>query len=1112
MLELVLGASGCGKTYYSRQETMRAAIAGERPILIVPEQFSFESERAMLSLLGADKVGLSEVYSFSRLAEIMNDICGVRTGAMIDASGRAAAMCVALSQLGDHLDLYKGKRSSYFIEHLLGAVKEFKLYSLSPDMLKEAAALTDGSLKKKLDELSLIYSAYDAIVERCALDPLDDLNRLCDQLTQHRFFEGRTVIVDSFRSFTGQQLGVLSHIIAQSARCVVTVCSEDNSDENGLFASGNATVERLKAIAKKHSVAIAPPVRLYERHRYTSEALAAMESSVFRYSEQRISYDEPTSDITICKARDRYDEVEYCARECRRLLREEGYRCRDIAIIARSEDTYKDIVADAMEQQDIPCFMDRRIDTASGAVMQLVISALNAVVYGWQTDDLLRLLKTGLIEKAEQNAVDELENYCFVWSIKGSQWREPFIDSPEGFDNAPTESDQKRLESINKTRKLTVSLLTELSEGLKNTSGREMARAVYSMLENAGAATMLDKLSRQLPVSLKAEQEQLWRALMSLLDQIAAIVGDAHISPADFAELMSLMIEHCDIGHIPRGLDEVTFGGADRVRVTAPRAVFVVGVCDGEFPAAPSGSGVFTDDERKRLLALELPLADTMESQLLDERLLFYTTIASPSERLYVTYPQTGSDGQLYPSEGVGEILSCVPKAVQIEIDDSLQLSDIEGADNAFELSARHWNDGSTLSESLKAVLLDRAAYNQRMKEIESEQSGGLPALRSAETAGALFGNELYLSASKVEQFFSCRFKFLCEYGLRLKQKKRADLDSLSFGNVTHYVLEKLLGNNADSMDKLTDTAYVESMVAELLERYMNEQMGGTQARSKSLLYRVRRMKKTLSYLVVNIANELSDSDFRPIDFELPVGRDGRLIPADITAPDGTVIHITGKVDRVDLYERDGKKYIRIIDYKTGSKKFKLSDVLSGLNMQMLIYLSVLGDGSGSFAEQYRDAIPAGILYCPAYVSNVKGSHDISEQKLMEEQANDLKRDGLVFDDSDDFSIAQAMEKKLKGKYIPIKLKKDLQLDSRSVSRLISVNQYEIIKKYVRDKIRYMGGEVKKGNIQPSPVESSYDMCGSCDYYPVCRYSGLPTAIEKYDNTDTIDRMSRESE
>lgn len=1148
MLQLITGGSGCGKTYYTRQQVCELARNGKNPVLIVPEQYSFESERAMLAMLGAKDAHRVRVYSFTRLAEDVARKAGGSAGRRLDDCGRVAAMGLVLNRLGSYLNYYKGKRSSHFIEHLLDAVKEFKLCALGPTEIAHAAARADGRLCEKLSELALIYGAYDAVTAQIApvegehlsdilrqsgvykhlpnqpiLDPMDDLDRLYDQLQDVRFFDGASVYVDSFRGFTGQELRVLGRIMQQAELCAITVCSEPArysvEADSGLFATAHTTLGQLRGIAEKYDCRMLPDIVLSKRYRFTSEALSILECSIYRRDDDKLIYDQPTDELTIYEASDRYDELEFCARECRRLVREEGYRCKDIAIIARNESTYAPIAADALIQQGLPCFADLRVDASDSALMRFVLAALEAAQGNLRTADIMRCLKTGMIDGITPSDIAEIENYCYIWNVPTGGWEQPFEQNPDGMGASFSEETASRLERINEIRERLCGLIIPLRMALRTEKAAKMTAAVYQLVESSGAAICLERLSEGLSHTDAAELPQLWDLLIAVLEQLHAILGIGTCSADDFIAYITLMIKRADVGHIPHGLDEITFGGADRLRVNAPRAVFVVGALEGEFPAIPGSAGVFTDDERRRLREeLGVQVADTADARMLEERLLVYNAFSAASERLYITYPTAAGGALTKPSECIQEALSCIPNARRLRYGTLPLPKDIGSAEAAFELYARCLSDDSVLAASLREALYEHDEWRGRVEAVESAHNGDSPNAPGEEGTEALFGKHMLLSASRAETYHQCRYRFFCRYGLGIQPLRKAELDSLEYGTVAHYVLEHIFGGGSELEAIAVNRAETAERISALIEQYLQDELGGAQGKSEGFIYRLRAMCGSLTALTVNLAAELAASRFQPVSYELKIGRDQPVEPKVIRAHD-MIGHLVGSIDRVDMHESNGDTYLRVIDYKTGRKVFRLSDVLDGLNMQMIIYLSELCASRG-------DARPAGLLYCPAFSGYSDTGRIVTDSKLSSERDKALRRGGIVIEpqehlptdrpaEEDDLPVSRAMEPSLKGQYIPVTITKSGKtagmLSQQGRRTLVSGDQFELIGRYVRHRLRSMLEQVEAGRLCPDPIDSGRSSpCDICDYYAVCRYSGELRTVQKMDTQETLDAMKIE--
>ena len=1108
-IQFVIGTSGSGKTFYARQRAAHLAAEGKRAVLLVPEQFSFETERAMLQLLPPNLADRVEVCSFTRLSDRLAREAGGIAGKRLDQSGRAAVMNVAMTQVQDHLSLYAGnKKRQDLIKNMLSAVLEFKSCAISSDLLLEAAEKTEEAvLSQKLRELSLIYEAYNAVLSNIgSIDPLDDLSRLAANLEQIEYFCGTVVIADSFTGFTGQELAVLKKIIAQCDLFEMTLCCEDTEERPGkcdvsdLFATVYKTIDTLTEFDRDIQW-----LALDTHERFASEALKHVEAGIFR-AKSTEPYDKATDDVIIYEATDKYDEAEFIAREIRKLVRERGMRWRDFAIICRTDAEYKNQVLRALELQGIPYFCDRRSAVTNMPLVRFVMSALDIVNGRWRTEDIMRWLKTGMLKDVSMIDIARLENYCFVWSINGSKWKQDFNQSPYGYTDRTDEAEKEMLEKINASKACIVDLLNTFETAVKkeNVTGKELSTAVYLLIESAGCAQCIEQMLPRLSPQDAEAQGQIWNLLMNILDQLAGILGDTIISFREFSDLLCLMLGLCDVGEIPQGMDEVVFGSADRMRTSGIKAVFVAGANEGIFPLIPEQTGVFTDSERKQLISLKLPLAGDSTDTAFNEQFIAYSAMTCASEKLYVTYSKSCNGEQLYSSEIVTELSRIIPDCQRRYHSDNITLDMIENDDAGFLLAAASLNADSAFSGALVSCFASREQYADKIGVVKDAviRSASMQrklTLQNKETAFSLFGRNINISASKAESFYKCKFQYFCQYGMKATPRRRAELNPLEYGSVVHFVLENLLRDH--DIGELCTREDLNGLITEYLTQYLNDVMGGADMKSARFIYLFRRLSHSLTIMVRQLCEDFAKSLFTPKSFELSIdGTDVKPLPIPLS--DGTHLSIGGKIDRIDIYQKDGIKYIRVVDYKTGPKDFVLSDLLSGLNMQMLIYLDIICDSDLTG----QDYAPAGVIYSPAAMRKISGER--GKTSVKDEHREMLKNNGLIVDDTDVINAMEiGMQKKVdKNANASIKGGETFRSNATYVA---DTKQFNVIRNYVRSLLREMGEALHRGEIGAFPAKGTYDACEYCDYRIICsqeqKCSGR--TISKKSMTETLQLM-----
>ena len=413
---------------------------------------------------------------------------------------------------------------------------------------------------------------------------------------------------------------------------------------------------------------------------------------------------------------------------------------------------------------------------------------------------------------------------------------------------------------------------------------------------------------------------------------------------------------------------------------------------------------------------------------------------------------------------------------------------------------AKKWHENSPEAEALRQYFKGKEEYRTRIEAIERATDEGSFAFRDKKKALALFGRNMVFSASQMEVYYQCPFKYFCQYGVHASPRLKARLDPANSGTIIHHCLETVLGNHKGrEFLQLTDEELRDEIRA-CLKEYIEKNMGGSEDKTERFNYLYMRTDKILRHIMERIIAEFRDSDFEMCDFELKIGKGGDVEPQLITLKEGTV-QIKGFVDRVDKLDLNGKRYIRVIDYKSGSKEFVLSDVLYGLNMQMLLYLVSIVRSKEGF---YKDSIPAGVLYFPANIKPVPGEREESEEIRKKNMYSLSKMNGMLVGDE---VVIEKMDKEKQGLFLPAKF------DSKGSVKgnFISLNQFKKLSEYMDKLIRNMGDSVQEGKIPAKPAlgPTHSTTCEWCDYGEVClREKGEYRYIEKMKHDDALRMIS----
>lgn len=1079
MLNIITGRTGSGKTRYIR--SLAAEIAqnsSDKAVIIVPEQFSFETERGVLELLGNEKINNVEILSFSRIAERLLSLYGKLQKKTADDGTRAVLMSLAVETLQDKITVFsRYRKSPALIGNLLDFYREMKKCCITSEELAELSEkVKKTTFSKKLNELSLIFECYDALITQNFQDDCAYLDILYDLLDEVSYFKGKTVFVDAFSGFSAQEYKILERILSQADETYVTFCCDTskNNERYELFYNAQTEIKKLKAVANRASVKIAPEKVLYANHDYKAEPLNILEENIF--TSNGLKYDENCDCITLMPRRSKTDECDSVAAEIKRLVREENYRYRDIAVIERSEGVYKNELVSSFRKYGIDCFEDNRQPILTQPLMVFVLALFDILVDGLQTETVLRFLKTGLFGfTVEEIAL--IEDYALIWKITPSQWRNEWTGNPRGFGVELTDEDKKILEDINKLREKIVAPILALKKRITDTNGETISREIFTFLRTWGVDENLKKFTAVLEnngeIDLALEQGRIWRILAEIIDSLYSATGKAAMSVARYKELFEILVSTKDLGQIPNGIDEVIIGSADRIRAAAPKAVFIVGANTGVFPMESSGGVLLSDTERCELIENGADLVSNLEYNSVSERFIAYHALTLATEKLYISYSAIDSaSASLTPSEIVGEIKSIFPNC---RMYNECATNKIESRKSAYTVFAEEKDTssvfGATLYEYFKnngltAELAMLEKINKKEFKLENE-----------ELATALFGKSMYISASKTEKFYKCPFGYFCEYGIKAKPRREAEMDPAQTGTLVHFALERFLRENPKDEFTKFDVETVREKINEIIDGYVLERLGGYSDATASFIRTINLIKENTVRIVLHLVDEFSHSRFVPVDFELSINNDGDIAPYLINLENGGTVKIIGSVDRVDAYKTNENTFIRVIDYKTGGKKFDLSEVFGGLNMQMLIYLFAIWQNG---AERYENVLPAGILYFQAKSPRISSSMLSRDADVLAAKAKmnaNLKMSGMVLNNID---VIDAMEKDGVNVFIPAKLDKN----GNAAGNVISIKSLEALRDKVNSNIRNMAESLQMGAIHALPTK---DGCDYCKYRDVCK-------------------------
>lgn len=1066
MLQFVIGPAASGKTTAIHNMIKAQQNEKEPLILLVPEQNTFETERAMLEKFGGGFMSKVNVLSFTRLCETAGQLYGGIAGFSVDDSQRNVLMARSIKKLSPQLKVFSKYISSpSFISQMVSIVKEFKTAGVSSSMLISVCEkLKNSNLREKISEIAIIYATYNDILKGIYIDPLDELENFYQKAIEHSFFKGKTIYIDAFKGFTGLQLKILKLMILHAKKVVISFCCrpKENTEGVDVFSNIYETIEKLETYAKEHNVDVAEPFMLSKPF-YASEELLTLEESIF--SNRQFVYDDKTDNVKIVSFDSPVKEIEYVFKTIHRLVRTQNYRFKDFVIIGRDISKYERRITLASNKYNTPCFLDKRRNLMLSPVARFVLALLKSA-HSLNSENILALLKTELFEITVEE-LSKIEEYVYIWDINGDAWTQEWNMNPSGLASVKEKDLEKvnqRLKQLNDIRKRIIIPILALKKAFSG-DAENISKSVYDSLMtlkvNAGIKLLCSEYLQRGDTENADFVMQSWDSVMQLLDNMVRCYGKEEVSAEEYINMLELSFNSCSIGSIPRTLDEVACGSADRIRPARPKVVFAIGMNLGEFPQTATDGGILLRNDRVVLCENGVEISDRFKKSVIDENFLVYSALCCASEKVYILRHTANYDGTVNEESSVFSKLKTIFKNSSDDLNNALP----ETVDEGFSRYAEIKNSPTELSCVLDEIYKTNNLYKLRYDALNSLQTR-VERRITEEICDKLFGNKLKLSASKIEVYNKCPLSYFCSYILGIHRLQKAELDSLQRGTIVHFVLEKVISDYGENFANAKPEE-IDEAVDCAMDSYLKTVSGYEFLKSFDFRFAYSEMAKTLKILLKYMVEQFKNSDFIPDAFELTIDtKEGKIPSLVLRFMDENDVVLNGQIDRVDVLRmQDGRELVRVVDYKTSSKEFHLSDVLYGQNLQMLIYLYALCNIQGS---AYSNMEPAGILYMPS-----KRGTETSEN------SNNLAMNGMILAEND---IVKAMDKEGEGRFV---FKKSTR--KRKNNPMITAEDFETIFAFLEGKIKSTATNIRKGVFDLKPCDGRSDSaCKYCDFKTVC--------------------------
>lgn len=1092
-LKLIYGRSGSGKSEFCFRDIAKN-INKEKIYLIVPNQMALMAEKKLMEITNNVSLINTEVITFNRMAfRVRNEIGGAKK-TNLSKSGKAMLLYDILRKQKDSLN-FLGK-SAENVDIIGNSITEFKKHRIDINKLKEECNNTDDMyLKLKLNDMIKMYEEFESSIQNRFLDENDVLDILNTQIVESNQFKNSIIYIDEFVGFTTQEYQIIAKLLQIAKQVNITICTDnliqDEEVDKDIFYASKNTGIKLINIAKEYGIEIEDDVKLTQLYRFKNDELKHLEGNFYNIPYKK--YEEEPKNIKMFLANNQYSEIEHIASQIVKLVRNEKYRYKDISVITKNLNIYSSLIKVIFSNYNIPVFIDEKRELSENIIVKFLISVLEICSKNWSYEAVFNYLKTGFVN-IDREEIFKLENYCIRWGIKGNKWyREDW--NYLGKD----EYTQEELERLNELRRIIVKPIRNLQEKAKKDSTfLNLTKILYEFLQEMKLEETIrlkiNKLEEKGFIELANEYETSFKVLIDLFDEIVLVFGEENTNFDKYINTLKIGLKNTGLGKIPATQDEVIVGDVSRSRSHKVKAVFIIGINDGEFPSIYKDEGFFNDKDREYLKGQGFELANGSIENLYEENFNIYKAFTVAEEKLFLSYASSDNEGRtLRPSILITKVKKIYPK-LQETSDIIIQEKEIITKNNTFDNLIEKLNDYQEGKE-IEDIWFDILYYYENdalwrgrlLKSLEGINYTNIPEKIRPEFVKKLYGETLHTTISRLERYRSCPFSFYLEYGLKLKEKKSLKLDPIDTGSFMHEVIDTFfeeIANNKISIQEI-EKADIEKIVKKIVEEKLNLTSNYIFKSIPKFIMLTNRLCRLVTLSIIYIVQGLKNTDFEVVGNEIEFKNGKEYRPIEIITKDGRKVEITGKIDRIDLAKDETGKYIRIIDYKSSAKDINLNEVLAGLQLQLITYLDAVC--------QEKDLIPAGILYfglVEPKIDKGKRGKDITEEELEQKIREHFRMNGLVLAE---MKAVNMMDNKLKdgekSDIIPVKIKKDGTMDK--TSKVVSRKEFEILQKYVKKTLGEISKEILDGNIDIKPyynVKTKKKPCEYCKYNSICNF------------------------
>ena len=1137
-LQIIVGGSGSGKSTKICDDILKVATENTKKnyFVIVPDQFTMQTQMDFVNRSPHGGIMNVDVLSFSRLAHRIFEETGGNRKPVLDDTGKSLILRKIAGSIKEQVPVIGSNLNKQgYIHEVKSAISEFMQYDIGENELNEmiAYAQSRGALHYKLKDLQILYCAFREYIRDNYITTEESMDILAEELYKSALIKGSVVVFDGFTGFTPIQEKVIGVLLELCDKVIITITSEKKKNEKAqeLFAFADKTLMRLEKLATERGIEILPLISMENGYRFAGrEELAFLEKQIFRYPMPSYA-GKKEGRVKISFHKDMQTEVRFLCRQIRSLIKQTGCAYRDIAVIAGDLSAYESCIENEFMQYELPLFMDKTRGLELNPFVEFIKSALSILTDNFTYEAVFHYLRSGLADFTPEE-VDDLENYVLEMGIQGKKaWTHAFAGRT--FAMKQKEDAIEELEILNALRERFVTQISTLLYGNEeskktNASGLlagELVRRLYGFIVENRIEEKLSSFAtffKDRGEDAKArEYQQIYRLIMELLDQVMELIGSEKLSVKEFADILDAGFDEIEVGIIPRNVDRIIVGDMERTRLKPVKYLFFLGVNDGNIPTKASKGGIISDIDREFLKGSNHQLAPSPREQMYIQKYYLYLNLTKPTEGLFLSY--IGMDAQgaaIRPSYLIGMMKKLFPDCEgewNLE-DESLDIGNLTEAKELFCLLLLKYADG-TISIKERSRFMELLSFLGKQNEdrlfvkhsIENAFYEKKDIAISRGTAGLLFGDTIISSISRMEKYASCAYSYFLQYGLSLKERQLYGFESKDMGTIFHGVMErfsqKLQENDYTWLDfpKEEGAAFVAEAMQEVCLGYTDALLYENALNR----YTMGKMEKILQKCVFNISYQLGKGRFVPKEYEVSFQVIEDLKDMDLSFTQKDKMRLMGRIDRMDICEKEDKVYVKIVDYKSGDKNFDLAAFYHGTQLQLVVYMK---EALRRIEKENpnKEVVGAAMLYYHMADPLIEGSAGISDEAVNQKVREALRMKGIINCDGD---ILEALDTSQTQKSDCVPLDYDSKGQLRASVNAYDKQQMKFLSDYASYCLKDMGARIKKGEIPLNPYQSGgVDSCAYCAYQDICGFDEkLPghkkRSLEKDKDTDYLEKM-----